>query len=759
MKKRIFVLLLVLIPGIWIFTFQACAQQMPETLTNVQKSRNANVLVYTRTNEQPFYHGQKQTGTFAVRRRKLLTEGVKALQAKEYQKAIQFLTPLVDHYHELDDYVRYFLAKAYAGEERKNDALILLQEVLNRFPQHPLEENIRLTMADILFEIKQYHSALAIYKSLRASTKISQGTVYYKLGQIFMNIDDSKEAVSAFHHFISLYPKHPEVKSAKAALKNILATHPELKPVWTEETLFEHTNALFNARMYTSAIAQYQAFLQQYPQSAHTGESEFGIAKAYLRLRKKKKGMNALEQMVTHYRTTQPELAAQALYTIGTKHWNADHNQDAKQTMQRLVKDFGETSWGDNAYYVLGRIFQSKRAYQDASHWYMALYAHYPESQFAEEALWRAGWSYYLDKHYTQAIQMFSQVITAFPARDYSDDSYYWKSRSFEKQKKQQLAIATYRQLIKIIHESYYAIKAQARLQELKVPGHIEHRQAGEPPEFSAVMTKLQQEFHPTLYQDIALHIEKARELHEAQLQHYAQKEVAWLETFLKEQATVKDAPEKHMFALYFLSRLYAQAGKYLKAIRLVGEIEALLQKTQTQSFSYALEQLKYPLAYHDLIRTYAQKNGIDPFLVASIIRQESAYDPQALSSAKARGLMQVIPSTGKLVAKQLGLKKYTTARLYDPETNIAIGTAYLAGLLKRFNGNLYRSIAAYNAGPGATQKWWPRAGNPTGDIEQQEIVENITYRATRNYVKRVLRNQYHYRRIYPTTFLSFPDN
>ncbi|MBD3307317.1 transglycosylase SLT domain-containing protein, partial [candidate division KSB3 bacterium] len=157
------------------------------------------------------------------------------------------------------------------------------------------------------------------------------------------------------------------------------------------------------------------------------------------------------------------------------------------------------------------------------------------------------------------------------------------------------------------------------------------------------------------------------------------------------------------------------------------------------------LDYLKFPLAYWDLIQTYAQKNELAPFLVAGIIRQESAYNPRALSYANARGLMQVIPPTARRVAAQLKLRNFQIAHLYDAETNIAIGTRYLADLLKKFDGNLYRAIAGYNAGPNATQKWW----TAEGEIDHEAVVENITYRATRNYVKRVLRNQYNYQRIY----------
>jgi soluble lytic murein transglycosylase len=182
-----------------------------------------------------------------------------------------------------------------------------------------------------------------------------------------------------------------------------------------------------------------------------------------------------------------------------------------------------------------------------------------------------------------------------------------------------------------------------------------------------------------------------------------------------------------------------------LKSIQLASKIESEIQQSDEHSFPYVLEPVKYPLAYWDIIKKQADQHKLDPLLVAAIIRQESAYDPEAVSSANAKGLMQIIPKTGKRIASKIGLKKFTTSQLHDPETNILLGTTYLAELLERYDGNLYRSLAAYNAGPDATKKWWPEKG----EADHEVIVENITYRATRNYVKRILRNQYHYSTLY----------
>jgi soluble lytic murein transglycosylase len=335
--------------------------------------------------------------------------------------------------------------------------------------------------------------------------------------------------------------------------------------------------------------------------------------------------------------------------------------------------------------------------------------------------------------------------MVAFPLGAYYDDSVYWQGRSFEQLQDQQAAIGVYQQLTTSAPDTYYGLQARKRLRALNVRVQTERHHPDRQPEFPELFSRLQQTLKPLLYQDMFLHIRKAFELHEVQLQEYAQKELAWAESLLQERLDPKRSPKAMIFGYYTLARCYAQIDEYLSAIQIVMKIESFSQETKAATLPYGVAHLKYPLHYWELIEQYAQKNALDPFLVAGVIRQESAYNPKALSYANARGLMQVIPETGRRVARQLGLKKYTTARLYDPETNIAIGTKYLAGLLEQFDGNLYRALAGYNAGPAATTKWWPEKG----EVDHEEVVENITYRATRSYIKRVLRNQYNYQAIY----------
>lgn len=149
--------------------------------------------------------------------------------------------------------------------------------------------------------------------------------------------------------------------------------------------------------------------------------------------------------------------------------------------------------------------------------------------------------------------------------------------------------------------------------------------------------------------------------------------------------------------------------------------------------------KLYFPLRYFDQIKKYASNESIDPLLVLSLIRQESAFNEKAVSRVGARGLMQIMPQTAKKIDKSL-----TKNRLFDVNKNISAGTKYLSDLLKRYNNNAVYALAAYNAGFGAVDEWIKRYKTES-DIVFMDV---IPYQETREYVSAILRNYYWYQQI-----------
>jgi soluble lytic murein transglycosylase len=154
--------------------------------------------------------------------------------------------------------------------------------------------------------------------------------------------------------------------------------------------------------------------------------------------------------------------------------------------------------------------------------------------------------------------------------------------------------------------------------------------------------------------------------------------------------------------------------------------------------------KILFPQPHWETIEQEATKNRLDPYMVASLIRQESEFNAGAISRANALGLMQLLPSVGRSMAKQEGIRHFSESELLDPDTNIRLGTRYLGEVLTKFGGRPEYAFAAYNAGDDRVTDW-QTAGKYSGI---DEFVESIPFTETREYVQAILRNESIYREL-----------
>jgi soluble lytic murein transglycosylase len=194
------------------------------------------------------------------------------------------------------------------------------------------------------------------------------------------------------------------------------------------------------------------------------------------------------------------------------------------------------------------------------------------------------------------------------------------------------------------------------------------------------------------------------------------------------------------------VSRLYRESEEYYRSNLLVRRKYALKPLSgRSSEKERTLYLLAYPLGNPFLIHRHAQTHNLDPALLSALILEESRFQVDALSPAGARGLMQVMPQTGRQIAGELKVRPFSEDQLYDPAVNIRLGSWYFARMLEEFEGKVHLALAAYNAGPGAVRKWLAGAGSSAED----EFVENIPYTETRNYVIRVIGSAQVYRMLY----------
>jgi soluble lytic murein transglycosylase len=189
---------------------------------------------------------------------------------------------------------------------------------------------------------------------------------------------------------------------------------------------------------------------------------------------------------------------------------------------------------------------------------------------------------------------------------------------------------------------------------------------------------------------------------------------------------------------------VYNQKGELRRAISLMRRTYPQFLTAGAHELPAELLQVIFPLVYWDTIRKQSAAHDLDPYLVAALIGQESTFEPGVRSVANAWGLMQLVPSTGRRLARSIGIRNFTTAKLTDPEINIRLGTLYFSQLVSRFGGTYY-ALASYNAGDSRVVRW--KSERP--GLDEDEFIDDIPFPETQNYVKRVLGTAEDYRRLY----------
>jgi hypothetical protein len=186
---------------------------------------------------------------------------------------------------------------------------------------------------------------------------------------------------------------------------------------------------------------------------------------------------------------------------------------------------------------------------------------------------------------------------------------------------------------------------------------------------------------------------------------------------------------------LMYLAVLNRRAGDYPMVFQILSE---LIQRSYPGVASQYGLKMVFPIAHYDAIRKYSRENGVDPILVMSLIKQESAFDVRANSGSGASGLMQLMPVTAMETVPGI-----TREQLVEAEANIHAGSKYLSKLLEHFKGNIVLSLAAYNAGPGAVDRWIRESVQEKRNMMQ--FIEAIPFKETRDYVGSIIRNYYWY--------------
>jgi soluble lytic murein transglycosylase len=557
-------------------------------------------------------------------------------------------------------------------------------------------------------QARQLESAVPALEQVVVSCPRESAAALLGLGDAHLALGDRAAAAAAFDRLDREHPVSPQAKEARARLVALAGQLPARGASERARLLLERGNALVSAGRTADAIAALRAVPLASLDPAEADLARVRLGRALLTKGGTREGRALLQQV----REDSPH-AAEAAFQLARD--QARRSRDAAP-FEAVADRFPGTQWGEEALVSLANHYQKDALDDGALPWWRRLVAEYPQGRYVERAAWRAGWGDYRARRYEAAAQLFETTARLRPPSGSTAGFLYWSARSRLALGQNDRARALLAETIQRYKHAYHGVRASEQLARL-----------GGRPAPQAVLVATTPPPEAPLPEPRA---SRARQLLLLDRLPEAAEELRLLPESRRVQATLAWADwrqGRYRPAITAMKRAYpewvGEAGD-----RLPSEVWRIL----------------FPLGYDRELRLAAQQEGVDPALVAALILQESSFDAGALSRAGARGLMQVMPATGRTIARAKG-QRYRRAALHDPETSLDFGTHYLRQMSERFSGAAEKVLAAYNAGPHRVDAWTAQRG----ELTPEEFTESIPFSETRNYVMIVLANREQYRRLY----------
>jgi soluble lytic murein transglycosylase len=647
-----------------------------------------------------------------------LSLGHAYMQDHRYPEAAASLAQAKRSGEALDDYADYLGAQTAIQAGRGADAYALLDHFADRYPDSIFVATAPVLLANAHLQQNDPRGALAVLQPLIGTTEADEADLRYSLGRAYQMSGDPSHAASVFRSLYAAKPLAYEAAQAAAQLQTMAM------PLSAAERK-THADVLFNAKRYSEASTEYNAIGKNNSQLSAADRDALTIYAAVCDFKLKHLSRHDVEKLPE----TTDDTAALKLYMLAELSRNEDDRTGHDTLIAQMIQRFPTSRWLEEALYSGGNMYLLKHDAKQAIYHYSTLVAMFPRSTYAPSAHWRAAWLSYRIRNYPEAARLMDEQIARYAGGIEIPDALYWRGRIYEDEEHNfPQAVNYYRRLSDIYPDYYYANLARQRLtvlgtQPAAAPAPaLSAAQQGPDPELTGVLPE----------NDI--HLIKARLLANAALNEYIGPEI-------------QASPTSGEWGALAQAEIYVSFGEYTRALQSMKHSGVSFFTRPMSDVPDIYWHLLFPQPYWKELVADSGNNGLDPYLVASLIRQESEFNAGAVSPAHAYGLMQLLPSVGKSMAKKDGIKRFNAEQLLDPSINLELGTDNLKHVLDRFGGQVEYALAAYNAGDTPVRQWL--SSNDYKDVP--EFVESIPFSETRDYVQAILRNRELYRALYPT--------
>jgi len=641
----------------------------------------------------------------------------------DFSKALTAVSAPGSRNGALGAYATYFAGLAQLKLKRASEALVSFQALEQLKPVGYLWEAAQLGEAEARENTNEPAAAVAIYQRLLKGRVTNVEDVYMRLGRAAEAAGDPTAAGDAYSHVYYEFPLGENAPAAENALDRLHALPALTAASPRFRADLGRAERLFSARRYADARSTFEA-LRSVAADDVADLIQLRLAEGDYYTKKFRPARESLLSLASRAPGN-----GEALYHAGLAARDLGDSATFIKTMQQVDAQFADSTWADSALDSLAAYYVRNDQDDDADALYRRLIERFPYGSHTERAAWKVGWLAYRNGQFDDTVRVFERAASTFARSDYRPGWLYWAGRAHERAGRTDLAQERYALTITDYAHTYYG-----RLATRRVDGQVASR--------LAVAARPAAEVAPT--PGVAPpNASTIRALLDAQLFDAAMNELRYA------QLVWGDSPVLQATTAWIVQQQSA-AESGMRRLSLLRAGMNTMRRAYPQFMTSGGDAVPrdvltviFPLAYWDLIRKHADANGLDPYFVAALVAQESTFVADVRSPANAVGLMQLMPATARMYAKKLKLA-YSPRLLVDPESNIRLGTAYLADKMREF-GDSYLALASYNAGERPTHRW--KDSRP--ELEVDEFIDDIPYPETQGYVKKILGTADDYRRIY----------
>ena len=654
--------------------------------------------------------------------------GYLAFTTQNYQTAVDAFDPRIIGAHtSLGDYAYFYRAESEAAAGARKEALRDYKEVYARYGDSIKAGEARLKAAEMMTGLGDASGAI---KALAELVEAQDADAIYLTGQAYEALGQNDRAVSLYR---KLYYESPATTARVKAESRLaaLGAAPKDNP-GSFDNEKSRADRLFESKQYFDAAKAYDTLLTLFPDAERLDDVQLrrGIS-----LQESKQYAQAVLPLAK-VSSRNGDMQAKALFYQARALRASNRLPEAIVLVDRLIQQYAKHPRAAQALNELISALDKAGRQAEAASRMRQLITLFPHSEFAAEASYDLGYQAYQANNYAEAARLLEQHLLhhRYPETKMIGEAGFYAAKANERLGKRARALALYDLVIARYPYGFDGVMAQRRATALRnADRNLRAEQAPDLDRMRANATFVIP-LKETADASAPTRIAKADDLAAAWADELAIKEL---------NQALSTAPESPRLNLR-LAQVYAQRGDNFQSTLILRRGYPDIYSYQDSEVPKAAWEIYFPLYHWETIKQEARRYGIDPYMAAGLIRQESVFNPKAVSRVGARGLMQVMPATGRLVSKQQGLEAVTANDLLNPQLNIKLGMHYLAQMIGQL-GRFEYAAAGYNAGPGRAKRWVAERGS----MDLEDWIESVPFSETRGYVKGVLRYAANYRRFY----------